>query len=257
VTFTTKGPKIGYFRQFPHNDVTCATGALGLLFWAKIECASIRSSECETWWTRETVDFLTMDVCALQLATASTNSASHMKALHDTVIEQFSHDQSIHFIQRKKVRAQQTIMMKNYLMKYSVDGLFRDLREVLDALGNMRPYVETCLIGIIRSAQTKIYQLYTFFDTDNFRMEHMSVKHSGGRAEEYWDRASDLNNWRSKVNVEIDKMIATFTQDIVVMEERAKTLQECAFVAHAEYDGFYDKEKQDGPTKKKSKKDGK
>ena len=142
MTLTTKGPKIGYFRQFPHNDVTCATGALGLLFWAKIECASIRSSECETWWTRETVDFLTMDVCALQLATASTNSASHMKALHDTVIEQFSHDQSIHFIQRKKVRAQQTIMMKNYLMKYSVDGLFRDSERCWTLLATCVPMLK-------------------------------------------------------------------------------------------------------------------
>jgi len=198
-----------------------------------------------------------MDVSALQLAMASTNSVSHMKALHDTVIEQFSHDQSIHFIELKKVRAQQTIMIKNYLMKYSVVGLFRALREVLDAVGNMRPCVETCLIGIIRSAQTQIYQLYTVFDTDDFRMEHMSVKHSGGSAEEYWERASDVNNWRSKVNVEIDKIVHAVTQDIVVMQERVKTLEESAFVAHADYDGFYDKESQDGPDQKKRKTGGK
>jgi len=214
------------------------------------------SSECETRFTRHAVFFLTMDVSALQLAMASTNSAIHMKALHDTVMEQFSHDQSIHFIELKKVRAQQTIMMKNYLMKYSVVGLFRALREVLDAVGNMRAYVETCLVGIIRSAQTKIYQLYTVFDTDDFRIQHMSVKHSGGSAEEYWDRASDVNNWRSKVDVEIDKIVHTVTQQIVVMQERVKTLQECAFVAHVDYAGFYDKEKQEGPAKKKRKADG-
>lgn len=196
---------------------------------------------------------MTMDVSALQLATANTNSASHMKALHDTVIEQFSHDQSIHFIELKKVRAQQTIMMKNYLMKYSVDGLFHELQEVLDSVGKLRPYVETCLIGIIRLAQTKIYQLHTVFDTDDFRMEHMSVKHSGGRAEGYWERASDVNNWRSKVDVEMDKIVHTVSQQIVVMQERVKTLQEYAFVAHADYDGFYDKESKGGPAKKKRK----
>jgi len=126
-----------------------------------------------------------MDVSALQRATASTNSVDHTKALHDTVIEQFSHDQSIDFIQLKKVRAQQTIMMKNYLMKYSVDGLFRALRDVLETVGKMRPYVETCVLGIIRLAQTKIYQLSTVFDTDDFRIDHMSVKHNGYCCEEY------------------------------------------------------------------------
>jgi len=55
------------------------------------------------------------------------------------------------------------------------------------------------------------------------------------------------------VDVEIDKIVHTVTQQIAVMQERVKTLQECAFVAHADYDGFYDKEKQDGPVKKKRK----
>jgi len=183
-----------------------------------------------------------MDLSALQRASACTNSADHAKALHNTVIEQFSHDQSIRFIQLKKVRAQQTIMMKNYLMKYSVDGLFRVLRGVLETLGVMHLHVGTCVLGLIREAQTKIYKLSALFDTDDFYMDHMCTKHNGHCYEEYWEPASEVNKWRSVMLVEIDKIVCSVSQEIVLVEHRAKELEKHAFVAHADYVGFYDKE---------------
>jgi len=190
------------------------------------------------------VDLETMDVSALQRATATTNSIEHTKALLDTVIEQFSHDQSISFVQLKKKRAQQTIMMKNYLMKYSVDGLFCELRDVLETVGTMRLYVETCVLGMIRLAQTKIYQLCTYFDTDDFRIQHMSVKHNGHCSEEYWERASDVNCWRSVILVEINKIVASVAQEITLMQQRVGQLDQHAFVSHTDYAGFYDKDTQ-------------
>jgi len=198
-----------------------------------------------------------MDFSGLQRASASTNSVEHAKALHDTVIEQFSHDQSIRFIQLKKVRAQQTIMVKNYLMKYSTDGLFRALRVVLASLGIMHLYVETCVLGLIRSAQTQIYKLSAVFDTDDFHMDHMSMKHNGHCYEEYWEPASEVNTWRSVIVVEIDKIVCSVSQAIILVEQRAKLLEKQAFVAHADYVDFYEQEPPNESTKKKRIVDGK
>jgi len=182
-----------------------------------------------------------MDLPRLARETAGTNSAEHLKALHDHAILQFSYDQNIKDILRQKERAQQTMMLRNYLHKYADVWLLRELRDVLDTFGETCDNVADCMRGLLRSAQTQIYALCAVFDTDDFRLQHMAPKSAGSAAtapEEYWERASEVNTWRSVVDVEALKIVADAALRLSAMRARAAALSEADFAAHPEHAAF-------------------
>jgi len=89
--------------------------------------------------------------------------------------------------------------------------------------------------GAIRVAQTQIYGLHTLFDTDHFRLDHMGTKYNGKVAEEYFERASEVNNWRSMIDLETDRIVATAKQFIGAMKPRVAKLSKDEFIAHPDY----------------------
>ena len=120
-----------------------------------------------------------MDFTQLERDTDSTNSREHLQALHAHVILQFSLDQNVEDIRLQKVRAHQGIMVRNYLKKYADRFLLRELRGVLQAFGKAGAHVGVCMRGVIRAAQADVYALFAVFDTDDFRLAHMSPQRVG------------------------------------------------------------------------------
>ena len=132
-------------------------------------------------------------------------------------------------------------MVRNYLKKYADRKLLRELRGVLETFGAPREYVDVCLRGVIRSAQAEIYALFTVFDIDDFRLDHMCAKRVGiatKASEEYWERASEANTWRAVIDVETLKIVAAARQALSTMQERATNLCRHQFVVHPDYAVF-------------------
>jgi len=174
-----------------------------------------------------------MDLARLARDTAGTNSAAHMRALHEHGLKQFSHDQNIQDIMWEKVRAQQTMMMRNYVHKFADSKrLLRELDDVLRTFGKTGDDVDACVCGVVRSAQTEIYALCAAFDTDDFRFEHMGD--ASGPAK-YCERASAENTWRSIIDVEALKIVAVAAHRLGTMRARAAELSAGAFAALPEY----------------------
>ena len=182
-----------------------------------------------------------MDLTRLQYDTSTTNDVEHVTVLHNHVMLQFSYDQNITDIQRQKVKAQQTMMMRNYLKKYADKYLLRELHDVLKTFPQTRSYLDLCILGVIRASQKKIYSLHAVFDTDDFRLEHMCVKHDRGGTEDYYERASEVNNWRSMIDVETRKIVDFAQESIAVMKDRFEGLPKEKFMMHPDYVGFYGK----------------
>jgi len=180
-----------------------------------------------------------MEFAQIQYDTSTTNSVDHVTVLQNHVILQFSYDQNIMAIQRQKVKAQQTMMMRNYLKKYADKWLLRELHDVLKTFPQTRDYVDVCILGVIRASQKKIYSLHAVFDTDDFRLEHMCVKHDRGGTEEYYERASEVNNWRSMIDVETRKIVDFAQESIAVMKDRFAELPKEKFMVHPDYVEFY------------------
>jgi len=176
-----------------------------------------------------------MDFAQLKRDMCATNSVDHIKALHDNVILQFSYDQDIQRIMLQKEQAQKSMMIRNYLKKYADDGLLNELRAVLETLGSTRDYVDVCIRGVIRKAQTEIYSLFTVFDTDYFRLDHMCTKHNGSATEEYFERASEVNNWRYVIDLETHRIVASAQQFISDMQPRMAKLPKDKFMVHPDY----------------------
>jgi len=191
-----------------------------------------------------------MDFAQLARDTDSTNSRAHLQALQEHVLLQFSFDQNIQHIAHQKVKAQQTIMLRNYLKKYADCTLVHELRGVLETFGKTRDYVGVCLRGRIRLAQADIYALVAVFDTDDFRLQHMSAQRVGmatQATEEYWERASEVNVWRAIVDVEALKIVSAVGHSLSTMKERATALSKQQFVGHPDYAAFCGQEHGEEP----------
>jgi len=194
-----------------------------------------------------------MDLARLARDTACTNSASHMRVLHEHGIKQFSYDQNIQDIMCQKVRAQQTMMMRNYVHKFADSKqLLCRLNDVLRTFGKTGDDVHACVCGVVRSAQTEIYALCTAFETDDFRFVHMGD--ACGPAK-YCERASAENTWRSIIDVEALKIVAVAAQRLGTMRAQTAELSASAFAAHPEYAAWVAQARSNSPRAKRARTD--